>query len=397
MMHTNSQLTGVYAIHCKVNDFIYIGSAAGRRGFRGRLWTHTHHLRMGIHHSPILQRHYNRYGEEAFEFYILETCTPKDCLRYEQSWLDIRGIGYQNRSYNVSPVTGSQLGCKRSPEACKKMAKVHIGNKYRVGSKMSDETKAKLREINLGKTYPPEVRAKIALAGTGRKQSPETIAKRVQHRKLHPLSPEAIASISRRAAEANSLEFVVTTPDGVELAIKNVAAFCREHGLTKTQMINAAKGRCIGHKGYKCRYAHETKEEQEAKIRAIQAARNIRDYIVTSPNGEEFRTDNLAAFCNAHGLDRSPISAIARGERRIYKGWQCRLAVETEELQLKRLSLQGKLKTYIVTLPSGAEVLVDNLPQFCLEHGLDTSGMTKVAKGKRPQYKGYRIRYTHHS
>ncbi|MEP0873361.1 GIY-YIG nuclease family protein [Trichocoleus desertorum AS-A10] len=388
-MHTNNCLNGVYAIHCKVNDFIYVGSAAGRRGFRGRLWNHLHHLRKGTHHSRVLQGHYKKYGEDAFEFHILEFCSPAECLQREQGWIDIRGVGYENKSYNTGPVAGSQLGCKRSPESCKRIGRVHIGHKRRVGAIVSEETRAKLRAGRLGKKHTPEAIAKISAASKLQVHSPERRA----NQSIKSRGRKCKESAKQKIAEANSLDFIVTTPDGVEVAVRNMAAFCRQHGLTKTQMVNAAKGRCIGHKGYRCRYAHETREEQEAKIQAVRASQTIKEYLVTSPTGEEFKTENLTAFCQQHQLGTSAMSAIARGERRIYKGWTCRLVNEPDEVRQCRLSLRGRFKTYIATLPDGTEVVVDDLPQFCAEHKLDTSGMTKVAKGKRSHYKGFQLRY----
>jgi group I intron endonuclease len=388
-MHTTNWRNGVYAIHCKVNDFIYVGSAAGRRGFRGRLWNHMHHLRKETHHSPVLQRHYNKYGEDAFEFHILEFCSPAECLQREQGWIDIRGVGYENKSYNTGPVAGSQLGCKRSPESCERIGRVHIGNKHCLGLKRSEETKAKLRAAHLGRKHTPETIARISAASKLQVHSPERRA----NQSIKSRGRKCTESAKQKIAEANSLDFVVTTPEGVEIAVRNMAAFCRQHNLTKTQMISAARGRCIAHKGYRCRYAHQTREEQEATIQAIKISQNFKEYLVTSPTGEEFKTENLTAFCEQYQLGTSVMSAIARGEARIYKGWTCRLVNEPDEVRQRRLSLKSKFKTYIAILPDGTEVFVDNLPQFCAEHKLDTSGMTKVAKSKRSQHKGYQLRY----
>lgn len=48
---------------------------------------------------------------------------------------------------------------------------------------------------------------------------------------------------------------------------------------------------------------------------------------------------------------------------------------------------------YIVTFPDGVEENVVSLRAFALAHKLDPSGMTKVAKGKQKNHKGFKVRY----
>lgn len=38
-------------------------------------------------------------------------------------------------------------------------------------------------------------------------------------------------------------------------------------------------------------------------------------------DGQEYRTENLAAFCREHDLRRSHIAEVASGMRKSYKGW----------------------------------------------------------------------------
>jgi group I intron endonuclease len=51
-------------------------------------------------------------------------------------------------------------------------------------------------------------------------------------------------------------------------------------------------------------------------------------------------------------------------------------------------------KTWIVTMPSGEEILVKNLTDFCLENNIASSlRLHRVATGRRSHYKGYKCRY----
>lgn len=62
--------SGVYAIS-RISDSarFYIGSAAC---FQRRWNSHKSRLRAGSHHSLALQRAWNKYGEQDFEFAMLE-------------------------------------------------------------------------------------------------------------------------------------------------------------------------------------------------------------------------------------------------------------------------------------------------------------------------------------
>lgn len=76
-----SQVSGVYVIHSKVNDFIYVGSAL--RSFSLRWEEHLFDLRMMHHSNSFLQFLYCKYGIDNLDFYMIEVCSPKDCLKRE--------------------------------------------------------------------------------------------------------------------------------------------------------------------------------------------------------------------------------------------------------------------------------------------------------------------------
>lgn len=48
------------------------------------------------------------------------------------------------------------------------------------------------------------------------------------------------------------------------------------------------------------------------------------EFILTSPNGEEFHVSNLTIFCKDNGLTRENLRKVARGERNHSKGWKAR-------------------------------------------------------------------------
>jgi len=62
---------------------------------------------------------------------------------------------------NISGPLNPMFGKKHTEEAKKKMSEKKMGNNYRLGTKMSDETKEKLRKINLGRKISEETIIKL--------------------------------------------------------------------------------------------------------------------------------------------------------------------------------------------------------------------------------------------
>ena len=102
--------SGIYAIRNKVNGKIYVGSAAN---FKRQFYLHKHHLRKGNHHSKKLQNSWNKYGEDAFEFGIIEICNTNNLIEREQFWLDCFDV--VTEGYNISPTAGTTYGIKGPP------------------------------------------------------------------------------------------------------------------------------------------------------------------------------------------------------------------------------------------------------------------------------------------
>ena len=87
MKNTDLEKIGVYSIVNKLNNKQYIGSTS--ESFRKRWNLHKYHLRNNKHKNSHLQYSWNKYGEENFEFIILEKCDDKNkVLEIEQLYID---------------------------------------------------------------------------------------------------------------------------------------------------------------------------------------------------------------------------------------------------------------------------------------------------------------------
>lgn len=158
--------TGVYIIRCLKNKKVYVGSAA--KSLKRRIWWHQGRLRTGVHYNAHLQRAWDKYGEEAFEFEVVERCHPDRCLEREQHWINSLGACDRKKGFNVCPTAGNCFGKRNSEQVRKRMsdsAKLRHKN-YRhpwVGRKHTEETRAKMSATHRGgKLIAKETRAKIA-------------------------------------------------------------------------------------------------------------------------------------------------------------------------------------------------------------------------------------------
>lgn len=80
-----NNVCGVYKIVNLINGKIYIGSS---KNLRLRLWGHRAQLRHNKHGNEHLQRAWNKYGEENFDYCILETCDEEHQYEREQYYID---------------------------------------------------------------------------------------------------------------------------------------------------------------------------------------------------------------------------------------------------------------------------------------------------------------------
>jgi group I intron endonuclease len=99
-----TRISGVYQILCKPTGKIYVG---GTVNLRARWEQHRRCLRRGNHPNAYLQNAWNKYGEENFEFSILEFASPHHLLKVEQHWIDRSMCANPSIGFNRFALAGS--------------------------------------------------------------------------------------------------------------------------------------------------------------------------------------------------------------------------------------------------------------------------------------------------
>lgn len=273
--------SGIYRIVCLTNKKLYIGSAVN---LRKRWQDHSRDLSRKTHCNQKLQRAYQKYGSDAFQFEIIEFVLPPFLLEREQYHLD-KNKPFGSKGFNIARQAAQPLlGLEHPPvsaETREKLRTSHLGQPgYWTGKRrppehihpLSDEARAKISDANRGRTTSPETREKLRLANLGKKQSEETkhklrearaplrgkprspeIGEKIRLAKLgHTVSAETIAKIRSNNHPVKTL--IVTSPDGTEHTIHGIRQFCKEHNLDRSSLMKVAQGRYPQHKGWKARF-----------------------------------------------------------------------------------------------------------------------------------------------
>lgn len=95
-------LMGIYFIKNIINNKKYIGSSIN---IDKRFKRHINELNKNIHHNILLQRSWNKYGENSFKFGIVQLINNKeDLLKVEQKYL-----GSISNLFNLAPASGGDM------------------------------------------------------------------------------------------------------------------------------------------------------------------------------------------------------------------------------------------------------------------------------------------------
>jgi group I intron endonuclease len=141
--------SGIYGIRNLLNGKSYVGSAID---LYNRWSVHRTRLKQGNHHNKHLQNAWNKYGEDAFVFEVLESCSGSvdDLECREQFWMD--KLDSVRNGYNLAPTARSTLGIKHSEESRKRssVSALRVGADPEERKRRSELAKRQHAEGKLG-------------------------------------------------------------------------------------------------------------------------------------------------------------------------------------------------------------------------------------------------------
>jgi group I intron endonuclease len=149
-------MPAIYQITNMLTGDFYIGSA---QYFARREWQHRYALKRNEHKNPHMQASWNKYGEDAFVFEVLEEVgEDQDLLALENKYLH-KHVG-QHNCFNVnkdafSPRLGQIMSAKSKAQLSENRKGKGAGkDHYRYGQELSPEVRAKISETQKGRLSP---------------------------------------------------------------------------------------------------------------------------------------------------------------------------------------------------------------------------------------------------
>jgi group I intron endonuclease len=260
----------IYKIINTINNKFYVGSTTNTKD---RFAVHRKRLRKNVHHTKHLQAAWNKYGEKAFVFHVIEMIPPDQSLQEaEDRWL-IEHVGkdycYNSGLRSGAPWRGAlkedhpRFNKPKTEEerqaissSLKEFYAKDITNHPRFGKTHSEETKARIKAKKLenpqrywlGKERSEETKKKVGDSQRGKLKAPGRV-----------ISPEGMAKI-RAAAEAGHYshwegrkhtdesrmkmgkQVVALLPDGSVREFITMNAAAQELGVFLPTLIRACKG-----------------------------------------------------------------------------------------------------------------------------------------------------------
>ena len=144
------------------------------------------------------------------------------------------------------------------------------------------------------------------------------------------------------------------------------------------RISKAKKGKPSPHKG-----KNIWKDHNRHKLR-------IDVWEIIIPSGEKIVRENMLNFCKEHKLNPSAMSAVARGDRRHYKGYMCRKLTNNRNIDYEYKEWKSKGKTgkalYGSQNPNAKTIEVNGIVYGSMSEAVSATGLSMY---KLRKIKGY--------
>ena len=289
---------GIYCIYNIFNKKCIVGLT--NNNFRKRLSDHRTCLRGNYHDNDYLQKSYIKYGENIFQFIIIEELLSNNLellKNKEKYWIF--------KLYSNNPKYGYNLT---------------DGGEH---TTYNEESRDKFRKNALNRKYTSETRSKLSKAGKDRYNNGELVNFINAGHKTAIGNKNNIGKSpwnkGLKYVELNrNFKFKLRKYDfidlnGEEIHIENLTKFCYDNDLNPKGMREVFVGTLKSYKGY-------------IKIGSNYIVKAKKNTALISPSGKEILVvGSLKNFCIKNNLDHVKFLKAKRRNDKCYNGWRYKI------------------------------------------------------------------------
>lgn len=219
-MQNENNISGIYCVENIENNKKYIGQS---KNINDRWYKHKNELKRGVHFNDYLQKSWNKYGEEKFEFHILEYCDDTELDKKEIYYIELYNTTNRELGYNLK--SGGQNGSS----VLSRESRNKLSNSIKESYENNEELREKRRIDAINRWQNPEIKEKIMGSNNvmyGKHHSEESKRKMSENKKGIPSWRRDITPVF--CIELNK-EFKDSTDAGKKLSLPgyNILRVCR--------------------------------------------------------------------------------------------------------------------------------------------------------------------------
>ena len=234
----------IYKITNLVNNKCYIGKASNN------IIPIHRHFSNAINGKPyILSRAIRKYGFNSFYSIIIEYCSDRDSNYLEKYYIKV--YDSFNSGYNMT--LGGDGGNTLTSKSASEIREIRVKQSESISLSQTGISRTEKAKKALSKAQ-----SALWKRPYYKNSQIKAITKSIEVRKLE--NPCIFKEIAQKGIETKitknifGKQYVITTPGGDFITVKNLKQFCRANNLHPGNMVQVAKGNRKYCKGYRCRY-----------------------------------------------------------------------------------------------------------------------------------------------
>jgi hypothetical protein len=106
----------------------------------------------------------------------------------------------------------------------------------------------------------------------------------------------------------------------------------------------------------------------------------IDTWLIIDPKDNEFEIDNMLDFCKTHNLNPSAMSGVARGKRRMHKGYRCKKLTNNRDIEYEYVAWKSKGKPGKAMFGSNngwaKSITVEGVEYGSMREAVDATGLS---------------------